>query len=130
MIRRMVFSSLAIVVLFVAQTVAQSKTTGVLSGTVKDPSGAVVPQAKVTVTSTDTGASRDALSEANGEYRVQLLPPGTYDIKVEHTGFVTQVKKGVEITVGQTVVIDFALAIGSNTQLVEEIGRASCRERV
>src|SRR6266545_6546910 len=98
---------------------AQSKNTCEISGTVTDPSGAIVPGAKITVTSTGTGAVKETIANDRGEYRVVLLPPGTYDVRAENTGFVTQTKKDVAVTVGQTTVIDFQLAVGAATQLVE-----------
>ena len=57
---------------------AQSAGTGALTGTVSDPTGAVVPGATVTLTSTDTNQTRTATTGAEGSYRFALLPPGTY----------------------------------------------------
>src|SRR5439155_468281 len=60
---------------------AQSKNTSEIRGTITDPSGAVVPGAKITVTSTGTGAVKETLANDRGEYRVVLLPPGIADSK-------------------------------------------------
>ncbi|PYV38943.1 MAG: TonB-dependent receptor, partial [Acidobacteria bacterium] len=103
---------------------AQSKNTSEIRGTITDPSGAVVPGAKITVTSTGTGAVKETLANDRGEYRVVLLPPGTYDVRAENTGFVTQTRKGIAVTVGQTTVIDVQLAVGATTELVEVSGEA------
>ena len=62
---------------------AQSSGTGALTGTIKDPSGAVVPSASVTLTSADTGAVRTTMTAADGTYRFSLLPPGNYRVKIE-----------------------------------------------
>lgn len=99
---------------------AQSKTAGTLSGTVIDPTDSVVPGAKITVTSTETGtALESALTDVSGEYRIPLLPPGVYDIKVEKPGFAVQSRKSVVITVGQAAVIDVRLSVGASNQLIE-----------
>ncbi len=113
---------LALLSVFAGLAFAQSKTTVVISGTVTDPSGAVVPGAKVTATNTATGLTREVTADPTGQYRVLLLPPGTYDVKVEQTGFTTQAKKDIEVTVGQTAVVDFQLVVGAPTQLVEVTG--------
>jgi hypothetical protein len=98
---------------------AQSKTTGTLSGTVTDPTDSAVPNAKITITSAETGRTFEATTDERGEYRVPLLPPGAYDIKVEKQGFGVQSLKDIIITVGQSAVIDMKLSVGASTQLVE-----------
>src|SRR5689334_13148800 len=71
-----------------AATLAYSQgETGQISGTVYDPSGAVVPNAKITVKSVATGAERQTTSSGAGTYTVTNLQPGTYTVKVEATGF-------------------------------------------
>jgi hypothetical protein len=116
---RRVLAFLATPLLCAGLAFSQSKTTAVLSGTVTDPSNASVPGAKVTVTNSDTGLIREVTTDTEGEYRFLLLPPGFYDIKVERQGFLGQTRKGVELTVGQNASIDFHLAIGTSTQLIE-----------
>src|SRR5258708_1914100 len=98
---------------------AQSSTTAVLTGVVTDPTQAVVPDAKVTVTRVDTGQSREARTNAEGEYRIVLLPPGFYDVKAEKPGFLTQTKKGIELTVGQGAGFYFQLPCGASSKMVE-----------
>ncbi len=97
----------------------QSATTATISGTVTDASDAVVPRAKITVTSPQTGLVREAFSGESGEYRVVLLPPGIYDLKVEKEGFGVQTRKDFQVTVGQAASLDFKLAVGAATQIVE-----------
>src|SRR5260370_22590359 len=80
----------------------QSKTTGTLSGTVTDATDAAVPGAKVTVTGAGSGIALEAVTtDDRGEYRVPLVPPGVYEIKVEKPGFTVQVRKGIVVTGGQ-----------------------------
>ena len=99
---------------------AQSKTAGTLSGTVTDPTDSVVPGAKITVTSAETGTALEStLTDVSGEYRIPLLPPGVYDIKVERPGFAVQSRKSVVITVGQAAVIDVRLSVGVSSQVIE-----------
>ena len=65
----------------------QSATTGALTGTIKDSSGAVVPNASVTATSIATGQVRATTTSANGTYTIGLLTPGDYRVKFEASGF-------------------------------------------
>ncbi len=112
----------AFLLLCSASAFAQSKTTAEVTGKVKDPTGSFVPNARITATNTVTGLVREVSTDEKGEYRLLSLPPGIYDIKVEREGFATQVQKGVEITVGQTAVVYYQLALGALTQLVEVTG--------
>jgi hypothetical protein len=92
---------------------------GELHGSVTDPSGAVVPGAKVTVTSDMTGLARAAETNEQGEYRILLLPPSVYDVRVEKVGFRTRVLRDVRVTVGQIAILDVHLELGSPTFVVE-----------
>src|SRR5690242_2807504 len=94
----------------------QSKTTGTLGGSVTDATDAVVPGAKVTLTNTETGATFEATTDDQGQYRIPLLPPGAYDVAVDKQGFGRQVHKGVTVTVGESAVADFKLVVGATTQ--------------
>src|SRR4029077_16633937 len=66
---------------------AQTAGTGALTGTIKDPSGAVIPNATVTLTSLDTGAVRTTMTGADGSYKFNLLPTGNYRVRIEAAGF-------------------------------------------
>ncbi|HEV2687094.1 MAG TPA: TonB-dependent receptor, partial [Bryobacteraceae bacterium] len=103
---------------------AQSKTSGTLSGTVTDPTDSAVPGAKITATNVSMGTAFEATTDDRGSYRVPLLPPGVYEIKVDKTGFGGQSRKDVTITVGEAEVVDFKLAVGISTQIVEVAGEA------
>ncbi|HKX30316.1 MAG TPA: carboxypeptidase regulatory-like domain-containing protein [Blastocatellia bacterium] len=83
-----------------------------LTGTVFDPSKALIKGATVTATNVETMLTRVVTSGPNGVYRISLLPPGTYEVKSEAQGFSPQVKRGVTLTVGQTAVINFELPLG------------------
>lgn len=102
---------------------AQSNvSSGEIKGTVRDKSGAVVPGAVITVANTNTGLARTQLTAVEGTYRILLLPPGLYDVKAELEGFVAQVKEKVEVTVGQTVMLDFQLHLEGFTLAITVTG--------
>jgi hypothetical protein len=109
----------ALVLVWAGILFSQSKTSAELSGTVKDPTQAAVPKAKITVTNADTGVKREAETDLVGEYRLLQLAPGVWDVKVEHEGFTTQTRKGVQLTVGQMALLDFALEVGAASQIIE-----------
>jgi hypothetical protein len=100
----------------------QTAATGALTGTVKDSSGAVVPNATVTATSIGTGQSRTAATDAQGTYNFGLLAPGDYKLKFEAAGFSTFEVGSVTIVVTETAVLDQTLQIGAQTQQVEVHG--------
>jgi hypothetical protein len=93
--------------------------TGSISGTVKDPSGAVVGGAKVTLTNPGTGASLTTTTGSDGTYKFTPVRIGTYKIEASSQGFQTLSQKDVEVNVGANVVVDFALRPGSTTETVE-----------
>src|ERR1035441_986064 len=66
---------------------AQSLTTGDIAGTLKDPSGAVVPNATMTLKSLDTGSTQNSMTDASGEFRFRLLKTGTYMVSTSPAGF-------------------------------------------
>ena len=87
-----------------------------VSGTITDPSGAVVPGVSVTIVSQGTGLKRSALTDTAGEYRFAGLPTGNYSLRIEKTGFQSQVREGVELTSAAEVTINSQLAIGDLSQ--------------
>src|SRR5258708_19272481 len=83
-----------------AQTVGAS-----LQGTVYDPSGAVVPQAEISIRNVDTGVVRTLMTDEGGRWREPVLLPGDYELRVSATGFQTVLRKGIHLAVGQDPVI-------------------------
>src|SRR5580693_5992034 len=72
---------------------------GTLLGTVTDPSGAVVPNAKVTVTEVNTNVSHSSQTNESGNFQFPDLPPGKYAITVEQTGFKKEARRNVDLLV-------------------------------
>ena len=89
----------AIVVLLLSgfSLFAQTAGTGALTGTVTDPSGAVIANATVTVTNNGTGQARTAVTGTDGVYKFNLLPPGSYSVKFSAAGFTSVEVPAVEI---------------------------------
>jgi len=97
---------------------AQSLTSGDLAGTVTDPSGAVVPNASVTVKSNESGSTQTRPTNAQGYYRFSLLGPGTYTVSVSASGF-QSIQQQATVTVGQAATANVQLALGTASQTVE-----------
>lgn len=111
----MIFSS----GLILASAAFASGPTGNITGTVTDPSGAVVRQAHIKVLNQATNAVRDAETNDDGDFTVALLPAGRYDVTAEGSGFRKSVFSDVTVDVDQTVRVDFALEIGAATEEVK-----------
>src|ERR1051326_2553870 len=108
----------ALVVLFAVPLFA-AEVTAVLTGTVRDSNGAVVPSASITLTNTSTNTSRTITSGADGTYVFNLVPVGTYEVKVEHSGFRKYVQSGITLQVNQNAKLDPVLQVGTNNEVVE-----------
>src|SRR5262245_59916417 len=83
-----------------------------LTGTVSDPSKSTVPGATVIATNIATGLALNGVTDSNGVYRIPLLPPGVYEVKIQINGFDTQIKEGITLTVGQIFPLDFEMSRG------------------
>lgn len=97
---------------------AQSLTTGDITGTVSDPTGAVVANAKVTLRSVESGATQVRSTNAQGTYRFPLLSPGSYSVSVSAPGF-QSIEKTASLSVGQAVAVNIQLELGSASQTIE-----------
>src|SRR5579863_3159253 len=95
---------------------AQTASTGALTGIITDPSGGVVPGAAVDVTNLATGDRHDFTTQANGGYLAPLLLPGTYRIEVSKSGFKTAVLEGIIVAVTETNTLNVKLQVGEITQ--------------
>ena len=93
--------------------------TAELSGTISDPSGAAVANAKVTAVNTATNFERATTTNNNGNYIIQLLPPGDYILNVEGSGFRKASQRGITLQVNQQAQIDVALQVGQVSETIE-----------
>lgn len=91
---------------------------GRIVGTLTDSSGAVIPNASVTITNQGTGLATQVVSNGSGEYRADNLPPGNYEVKVEAQGLQSVVSKGNVVTVDNATVVDATLRVGSANETV------------
>ncbi len=97
---------------------------GGIQGTVTDSSGAAIAGADITVTSPDTGLTRAAQSNAEGEYQVTELPIGNYNVTVKKTGFKTQNLKGIKVEVSALQRLDAQLVPGGVNEVVDVTAQA------
>jgi len=90
---------------------------GALTGTIFDPSGALIPEAQVTITNMDSGINWTVKGSSAGYYRVPV-PPGRYQVEARIEGFKASLAKNVVVSVAQVVTIDLTLQVGSATQSI------------
>jgi hypothetical protein len=115
--------AVVLVLSFVSAVLAQ-ETTGGLQGTVRDPSGALVPKAEVVLKGTSLVGSKNLETDSTGYYRFANLPPGIYTIVVKAAGFSELKREGVVIEVGHLPTVELTLALGASGTVVEVSGAA------
>jgi hypothetical protein len=98
-------------------TVVAQEPTGIISGTVTDPSGAVVPSARITITHHGTGASRVISPNTEGLFSAPALPAGDYEVRAELQGFRTLVREA-EVVVGSTTTVGLSMTLGERRDVV------------
>src|SRR4051812_19168278 len=104
---------------------AQSKTTGALTGTVTDDSGAPLPGVGVEIRgSTLIGGARNLVTDKAGRFRLPEVPPGSYDVTVTLQGFQTVRRQGLALTLGNTIDVPITLKTETVSETVEVIGEA------
>lgn len=111
-------SALIVSLILPALAFAQSLTSGDINGTVLDPSGAAVPNASVTVKSTENGSTQTTTTNNTGAYRFHLLNPGQYNVSATAQGLQVQ-SHIVNVAVGQTSTVNITMQIASASQTVE-----------
>jgi len=97
----------------------QSSGTSALTGTVTDPSGAVIPNVTVTITNADNGQVRTVTTGADGQYRFSLIPPGNYKVKFTAAGFKVAEIPPVAVAVTETAVLNQSLQVGQQSEAIE-----------
>jgi hypothetical protein len=128
--RSRIFLSLLLAVLFAAARLAhgQASTAGELTGTVADPSGAVIATAQLTITQASTGFRRTVTSNSGGGYDFPDLQAGQYVLKVVAAGFTDAQYDNVTVETGRTVNLNVQMKVGSSTQTVEVSSQAQVLE--
>ncbi|MFN7918179.1 MAG: TonB-dependent receptor [Vicinamibacterales bacterium] len=107
--------------LFVTSTVSAQSTTGTISGRITDTQGLPVPGAAVTVTSPALQGSRTAITADNGDYVIPLLPPGSYTVAVELTGFEKQERR-VNLAPTQSLPVNVTMGLAAVEETVQVVG--------
>ena len=102
---------------------------GTIGGTILDPTGAAVPDAKISVTDTDRNqVVRTVKTESSGSYAAPFLPVGVYSIKVEAPGFKNEERKGVVLNVNDDLKFNFTLQVGAPNETIEVTADAAAVE--
>ncbi len=117
-VRCISLSLLLICLLFSSHPLAAQNATGSITGLVTDPTGAVLANATIIVTSKATGAVRKLTTGSEGKYTAENLVPGDYEVKVEAAGFSSQLL-ALTVQVGNTASANYSLTIGTATQTIE-----------
>src|SRR5579862_1363481 len=120
-VKRLITGILAVLVIAAVMApslMAQSLVSGDLTGTVTDPTGAVVSGASVSLKSNANGATRTTTTGASGNYRFSLLSPGSYTITVTAPGF-SKTESAATVSIGQASIADVKMAVGATSQTVE-----------
>ena len=89
-----------------------------LQGTVQDPSQAVVADATLVLLNVNTGVERKAASDTAGHYLFQFVAPGTYSLTTRASGFKTEVRDGIQLSLSDNIRLDVQLAIGQAAETV------------
>ena len=113
---------------FPSTTFAQATGTGTVVGRISDSSGAVLPGVTVSLRSSEALGQFSGTTDADGTYRVTNLPPATYEVKAELSGFQTAISK-VSVRLASTLTVDFTLSLGSLTDTVVVTGEAPIVDR-
>jgi hypothetical protein len=103
---------------------------GAITGQVLDQAGASVSGARLTATEIGTKLTRTVVTATDGGYSIPSLPPGTYRIRAELSGFRTLIREGVRLSTGETVRLDLQLELGSLSEAVTVIPTRHCSAAV
>ncbi len=110
--------------LLVFVSASYGQVSAIVTGTVTDPTGAVVAASAVTAKNVNTGVERNTVTDAEGHYQFFSLPVGQYEIRASKPGFTQEVRTGVHLVVGQSATVDMALKVGESSQQVTVAGDA------
>ncbi len=119
--RRLILQA-AVLLLGSALARGQAPGTGGIEGRVYDPSGAVVPNAEVSVINENTNWSRTVTTNSEALFRASLLPPASYSVAVNMVGFKQKIVSSVQVVVSETAVVDVRLELGATNSQVQVVG--------
>jgi hypothetical protein len=109
---------LAVLTLGAAPALAQGTTSGTITGTVVDPTGAAIPGATIKITDASTKETRSAVSSAGGQYVLVDVPPGNYSMTAVKDGFSQDQIKSIIVSVGTQTTANFKMAVGAQDTVV------------
>ena len=127
-VRRAIAATVFAVLAAVSVSVAAQTSSGVVEGTVTDASGALLPGVTVTARADATGFIRSVTTGAQGAYRVNELPPGSYSVKFELAGFKPVEQTNVVLSIGSNLTLPARLQVGSVQESVTVSARATLVE--
>src|SRR5262245_29071642 len=116
--KRALLLAVCLTAFFLIQVPALSQTTGGITGTVKDPTGAVITDAIVTGANKATSETRRAITDSAGSYSLQLLPPGHYLVTVAAKDFATRTYDDVQVALTETTLLHVGLALETVTKSI------------
>lgn len=116
--------AVAVILLLIPAAVMGQASLAELRGVVADESGAVLPGVAITATHRETGTIRTSVSTVTGAYVIPALPIGTYDIKVELSGFATIVREGQRLAVGESAVVAFSMKLAALSETLTVVGES------
>ena len=118
-IAHLAWIALGLIVMLVSARLDAQVAGATVSGTVSDASGAVLPNAQVSIQNVETSVERTTTTDSAGFYSVPNLLPGSYRVKVSALGFSSAAQSGITLTVGAQQVINIAMKVGQASQTVE-----------
>lgn len=121
---RKIVGGFILLLLFVNIFSSQTVNKGSIAGTVKDPSGAVIPRVEVRIESASTRLQRQLTTDESGRYRAVLLDPGIYAVHFSHAGFQPLSLTEVRIQITETTILDVTLSIGAVNKVIEVTAEA------
>jgi len=117
--RTFVFLVAALLIFASGGAVWSQTVQGVITGTITDPTGAVVPNASVTITNVGTNVSQSTTTGGDGSFRFPLVPPGTYTIEIKAANFATIRASGIVVQASQTIPFNRQLELAKAQQAIE-----------
>jgi hypothetical protein len=116
--KKLIVSIVVVLIGLSSLVVAQSLTTGAITGSVMDQSGAVIVGVIITATNVNTGATRRAETSAGGSYVIAQLDPGEYKVTAESNGFMKTEFGPITVAVSRIASVNFSLKVGSSKNVV------------